>query len=77
MDEDGSGRMNLDEVSLNYSLILYPESNRSGRRSEMTRRLFRPPRAPPRSSFARLLPKGRKNSGGEEITPNADGTDQK
>ncbi len=28
-------------------------------------RLFRPPLSPPRSSFARLLPKGRKNLGGE------------
>jgi len=30
LDEYGSGRMNLDEVSLKYSLILYPGSNRSG-----------------------------------------------
>ena len=31
----------------------------------LNERLFRPPLTPPRSSFARLLPKGRKNSGGE------------
>ena len=30
MDEYGSRRMNLDEVSLRNVLILYPESNRSG-----------------------------------------------
>jgi len=39
----------------------------------LNERLFRPPLTPPRSSFARLLPKGRKNSGGETaiavITP--------
>ena len=33
--------------------------------SPLNERLFRPPLTPPRSSFARLLPKGRKNSGGE------------
>ena len=41
--------------------------------SPFNERLFRPPLTPPRSSFARLLPKGRKNSGGETaiavITP--------
>ena len=41
--------------------------------SPLNERLFRPPLTPPRSSFARLLPKGRKNSGGETaiavITP--------
>ena len=31
----------------------------------LNERLFRPPLTPPRSSFARLLPKGRKNSGWE------------